>query len=179
MAVHAGLGRRNIGEARSLHGGMAIAAIHAQTAGMMRVAERHGLFPSLIGACCVGRPVQLGEDPGQKGQDENGAEDRNPRECVRAAMKNLRHGLIAYPDRASDSLGFAFGNKKQLPARLPSYPNLATLSVPKGTRTAPRGSTSSPCTPRIPDLVRCGLPTRTRPHTPRPCAARRNSNLPR
>ena len=57
MAIHAGLGGRNVGETRSLDRGVAIAAIHAQTADVMRVAERHGLFPRLRGARRVVGPV--------------------------------------------------------------------------------------------------------------------------
>ena len=50
VAVHAGLGGRNVGEAGSLHRGVAIAAIDPDRAHVVRMAERNGLFPRLRGA---------------------------------------------------------------------------------------------------------------------------------
>ena len=66
MAIHAGLGGRNVGETRSLHRGVAIAAIQAQTAHVVRMAERDRLFPRLHFARGVIGPVQLGDHPSQE-----------------------------------------------------------------------------------------------------------------
>jgi hypothetical protein len=92
MAVHASLGGWNVGEARSLDRSVAIAAVKANAAHMVGMAERNGLFPGLCGTRIVIGPVQFGEYPGQKAKNEYRAEDGDSRKCIRAVMKDLRHG---------------------------------------------------------------------------------------
>src|SRR5207248_7117523 len=63
MAIHAGLGRRHVGETRRLDAGVAVPAIHAQPAYMVRVAERDRLFPNLRRPCLVAGTIQFRKDP--------------------------------------------------------------------------------------------------------------------
>src|SRR4051794_19698932 len=83
MAVHAGLGGRNIREARILYRGMAVAAIEPEPADVMRVAKRNRLLTSLIGARRIvraprgiDRPTRDSEDPHQEGQAHLGVRIR-------------------------------------------------------------------------------------------------------
>src|SRR5438477_13165578 len=65
MAVHASLGWRNIGEARSLHCRMAIPAVDSEAAHMVRVAERHRLLTSLRLPRRITGAVELRKRPGE------------------------------------------------------------------------------------------------------------------
>jgi hypothetical protein len=58
------------------------------------MAERDRLFPHLHGARGVIGPVQLGDHPCHKTQNEDSAENDDPRKSVRTAMKDLRHLVI-------------------------------------------------------------------------------------
>ena len=94
VAVHADLGRWNVGRVGRLHRGVAITAVQAESADMMGVAEGDRLLARLLGASGVKRAVQFGKCPGDKCQDEHCAEDRNARKRVRAVMKYLGHRLL-------------------------------------------------------------------------------------
>jgi hypothetical protein len=59
MAIHAGLGGRNAGEAGFLDRGMAITAIDPQAGHMVLVAERDRLFRRNVLVGNVGRALQL------------------------------------------------------------------------------------------------------------------------
>jgi hypothetical protein len=108
---------------------MAVAAIHPEASDMMRVAEGYGLFPGLVGACGVRRPVQHGKDPRQKSQDEDRAEYGDPGERICAAMKNLSHGLAPTQTECQNILISHRRKKQQPPTRLPSY-QIAPSSLP-------------------------------------------------
>ena len=69
-------------------------AIQAQTADVVRMAERDRLFPRLHRPRGVIGPVQLGDDPCQETQNEDRAENDDPRKSIRTVMKNLRHPVI-------------------------------------------------------------------------------------
>ena len=92
MAVHARLGWRNISETRRLDRGMAIAAVQAETADVVGMAERDRLLAHHGGAGRIRGPIQLGKGPRQKAYDENCAEYRDSRKRVRTVMKDLGHG---------------------------------------------------------------------------------------
>ncbi len=94
MAVHAGARRRNACEARDFNRGVAIAAIDTQTGNVMLMAEGHGL--RLAHACIsdVGRALNLHRHPTQSGQHEDRAKNRDARQSIRAAMKDLRHSYV-------------------------------------------------------------------------------------
>jgi hypothetical protein len=64
---------------------------------MVRMAERHGLIPRHRGARHVGGTVDLDRHPGGERQNGNRAEDRNPRKCVGASMKDLGHCATPVP----------------------------------------------------------------------------------
>ena len=91
VAVDAGLGWRDAGEGRLLDGRVAVAAIDPQRSGVMSVTELNGLFAGDVGSGDVGRPIQFGEHPEQKSENEDGAEDAQPGNCVGARMKDLAH----------------------------------------------------------------------------------------
>ena len=97
MAIHAGLGGRDVGETRSLYRGMAVAAIETESTDMVRMAERHRLFAHLRRPRLVARAVQLRKGPRQKSQNENCAENRDSRKRVRAVMKDLGHSSTYVP----------------------------------------------------------------------------------
>src|SRR5579872_5151957 len=60
VAVHAGLGRRDVRELRIFDRSMAITAVNAEPADMVLVAERHGLLDRHLGPRGVSGTVQLG-----------------------------------------------------------------------------------------------------------------------
>src|SRR6266852_7794348 len=63
MAVHAGLGRRNAGEARGLDRGMAITAVDAESGDVVLVAEGYRLRLADSGIGDIGRALDLHRDP--------------------------------------------------------------------------------------------------------------------
>src|ERR1022692_1288798 len=91
MASHAGLGRRNPREGGGFHRRVAEAAIDAQSADVMLVAERHRLFLGHVDLRVKSRANQQGRNSSQTGKDEHRSEDTNLGESIRAAMKYLRH----------------------------------------------------------------------------------------
>ena len=91
MAIHAGLGRWNVGEAGLLHRGVAVPAVDSLVADVMRVAERDGLLSGYVGLGCPGRSAQRAEEPQQESDEEHGPKDAHFRERVRAGMKDLGH----------------------------------------------------------------------------------------
>ena len=93
MAIDAGLSGWNIGEAGLLHGSVAIAAIEAQRADMVRMAEWYRLIARLFLARLVRPPVQRIAGPCDETDGTNAEYDRHPRRGVRAVMKNLGHGF--------------------------------------------------------------------------------------
>ena len=97
MAIHASLGRRNVGEPRGLDRGVTIPAVDSEAADMVSMAERHRLFARLRGAGFPCGSIDLHKSPRQKSQDEDGAENRDSRKRVRAVMKDLGHGSIRVP----------------------------------------------------------------------------------
>src|SRR5258708_7721546 len=91
MAVNAGLGGRNAGEARGLDRGMAVTAVDAESGDMMLVAERDRLRLAHSGVGDVRRALDLHRDPTERGNHEDRAKNRGPGQSIRTAMKNLRH----------------------------------------------------------------------------------------
>ena len=66
MAIHAGLGRWNIGERRTLHRRVAIAAIDSQASHVMLMAKGNGLLDRSFGARRVIGMIELGKSPSEK-----------------------------------------------------------------------------------------------------------------
>ncbi len=96
MAVHARLGGWDAGVRGPLHRRVAVAAVDPEPADVVRVAERHGLRPRLVGTRHVGGPVDLEEHPDQSGDEKQSAEDAELGKAVRAAVKDLSHLLPAF-----------------------------------------------------------------------------------
>jgi hypothetical protein len=89
MAIHAGLGRWNVGKRRILDSGVTVPAIDSQAAHVMLVAKRNGLLDWNLGARRVIGMVELGKSPCEKTQNKHASENAESGESVGAAMKNL------------------------------------------------------------------------------------------
>jgi hypothetical protein len=70
---------------------VAIAAIDAELAGVVLVAELDRLLHGDVGTRVVVGPHQHDQQPQETACEKHRAEDRHARERVRAAVKNLRH----------------------------------------------------------------------------------------
>lgn len=70
MTVHAGLCRGNTGKAGRLYRGMAVTAINAHAAAVMRVAELNGLLPGDLRLRKIGGAIHLSSYPGQACNNE-------------------------------------------------------------------------------------------------------------
>ena len=92
MAVHAGLGRRDIRISRVFYRSMAVAAIDAHRTDVMRVAKLHGLHPrhALVGGVRRIR-AKLKQGTTDTGQREQADDDSYLRITVGTEVKNLRH----------------------------------------------------------------------------------------
>src|SRR5215469_8073758 len=110
MTVHAGLGRRDVGEIGSFHTGVTIPAVQPDISHVMRVTEWHRLVVRDACLCCPGRPAPRAKKPQQKSQYKYGSEDTHPRIRIRAAMKDLWHMLahLASMPRTSRKLHFIY-----------------------------------------------------------------------
>src|SRR5262245_58710501 len=91
MAVHAGLGGGKSGEGRLLHRGVAVAAVDADVANMMLMAEWHWLKPGDVNLRNVGRTVKRRDGSNQDTEKSDAAEDTDPGDGVRAGVEDLRH----------------------------------------------------------------------------------------
>ena len=85
------LRRRDAGERRLLDRGVAVAAVDAVAGDVALVAELNRLLARDVRLGHPGRAVDLGEEAEQAGDEEDRAEDADPSNRVRAAMKDLRH----------------------------------------------------------------------------------------
>src|SRR5689334_6070534 len=94
VAVHAGFGRWNTGERAFLDRGMAIAAIDSIIADMMFVAERHRLSARHSYFGNVWGFIDGRESRHYRDQENETAENRDPRNRVGAWVKNLRHRFL-------------------------------------------------------------------------------------
>src|SRR5215469_7401487 len=93
MAVHAGLGRRNAGKTRSLHRGVAIPAINTERAHVVLMTEWHRLNLRHSHVVHVWRALNLFTHPGEAKQHKHRTKNREARNAICAAMKDLRHLL--------------------------------------------------------------------------------------
>src|SRR5262249_11271792 len=91
VAVHAGLRGRQAGKRRRLDRSVAVTAVDARAAHVMAVAEGHGRIPGDADAPDAGGANPAAPGPAGAGKQEQGAEDRDLRDCVETAMEDLRH----------------------------------------------------------------------------------------
>ena len=91
MAVHAGLGRRNSRERRRLDRRVAVATIDAVAGDVALVAELNRLLARDARLGDPRRSVHGVEEPAERGDEEDRAEDADPSNRVGAAVKDLRH----------------------------------------------------------------------------------------
>ena len=73
---------------------MAIAAVDAEAADVVLVAERDGLRFADASISNVGGALNLHRDPTQGGNNEHRAKDGGPGQGIRTAMEDLRHSLV-------------------------------------------------------------------------------------
>src|SRR5580658_9507093 len=85
MAIHAGLGGRDAGEARRFNRGMTVAAIDAEPGYVMLVAEGNGLILSDTGVRDVRSALQLDHNPGQAAHGDDHEDQRGPGDGIAAA----------------------------------------------------------------------------------------------
>ena len=94
VAVDAGLGRRNARRRRHFHRRVAIAALDADAADMMLVAELHRLLDELVCARDEVRSLQRQNDPADAKQPENQRNNAGLRPRVCALWEYLRHAFL-------------------------------------------------------------------------------------
>src|SRR5260370_11652964 len=97
VAIHAGLSGWNVGEAGSFHRGVAIPAVNAEAAYMVRVAERNRMFAGLRRRRDIIRAAQTVGRPNDKAKNKHGAKTRHQTESDQAVVEDLGHGLSASP----------------------------------------------------------------------------------
>src|SRR5262245_12377449 len=98
VTVHARLGRRDAGERRHLDGRVAVATINPQAVDVMGVAELDRLGAGDADVGDVGGPQQDEARPGRPGENDDAAEDAQPRQHVEAAVEDLGHPLLREAD---------------------------------------------------------------------------------
>ena len=114
MAHHASLRRRHARERGLFHRCVAIATIDSKFARMMLMAERNGLLARYIHIGVPRRHSDLVKHAAKQSNNEDAAVNAQPRDRVRAVMKDLRHSALqvffiypnalpAFPLRASAS----------------------------------------------------------------------------
>lgn len=89
VAIHAGLRRRDAGEAGSLHRSVAVAAIDSKRRHVVLVAERRRLWPRYARIGHVGRPLEIHASPQSKGKRKYSHINRSAGNYISAAMENL------------------------------------------------------------------------------------------
>ena len=97
MAVLAGLGRRNVREARLFHGCVAVAAVDAHGSDVMSVTELDGLIDRHFLARDVAGPGNRHDDPPEEAQRHDRADNAGLGPEVTASMEDLTHrpGVVA------------------------------------------------------------------------------------
>jgi hypothetical protein len=91
MTIHASLGGRNAGKARNFDGSVAIAAIDAFVTHVMSVAEGDRLSAVNALLLVIRRALHLGKKPQQHSYAQECRHQREARNGICAAMKNLGH----------------------------------------------------------------------------------------
>jgi len=75
VAVHASLGRWNVGEGSVFNRSVTIAAVNAYAADMMLMAERNGLFTRYASLSYIAGTIYCGHNSRKRSEDENGAKN--------------------------------------------------------------------------------------------------------
>src|SRR5262249_18376875 len=88
MTVHAGLGRRDSRERGGLDRGVTVAAVEALAPDVVLVTERYWLLPCDARLSDVRRSADGVEQPTERRQEEDRAENAHARDCVRAAVED-------------------------------------------------------------------------------------------
>ena len=105
VAVHARLRRRNSGKARRLDGGMAVAAVDAESGDVMLMAERDWLLTLDALIREKRRADDSADHPQDETDDEYRAEDGDARNRVGTSVENLRHLGWYHPSVISTNEG--------------------------------------------------------------------------
>src|SRR5688500_11957405 len=91
VAVHAGRRRRDAGEAGRLNGRVAVAAVDAQSADVMLMAEGDDLLDRVALIREVRRAHDAADQPENETGNEDRAEDGDARKRIGTAVENLSH----------------------------------------------------------------------------------------
>jgi hypothetical protein len=91
MAGHAGFGRRDAGEGRMFDRVMAIAAIDAETADVMLMAEGYRLTRDVVDASQIGRADQRETDAERQQDEKKQRQERDSRKTVGSRSEDLSH----------------------------------------------------------------------------------------
>jgi hypothetical protein len=83
---------------------VAIPAVNAKAADVVRVAEWDWLFAGLCRARGVIRAAQPVDCPDGKSQNKHGAKDSDPREGIGAVTEDLGHGLPVSPVKRKECI---------------------------------------------------------------------------
>ena len=103
MAIHAGLGGRNAGEAGTLDRSMTVAAIDTVARRVVLVTERHRLSLGNVLISGIGRALHFQRCPQQHRHDHHHSDDRGARNCIRTTMEDLGHLCEAFHSAGSGS----------------------------------------------------------------------------
>jgi len=93
VAIHASLCRRNASISELFDGRVTVTAIYSVIAHVMLVTELNGLLAREVSLSVIGGPVEFEKQPDDYCDKENGSEDCDLRDEVRASMKDLAHRL--------------------------------------------------------------------------------------
>src|SRR4051812_41668285 len=94
MARHAGLGRREAGEARLRDRGVAVAAFDSELPDMVLMAERHRLLARDVLLGHIGRAHDGVTEPDQQHRRDRKPDEQNACDGVRPRPEDLRHGSL-------------------------------------------------------------------------------------
>ena len=104
VAIHADFRARDSRKSLGLDRSVAMAAIDPIIADVMLVAELDGLGPSDVSLGGIGRPIDLGHDPDDSGDNEDSSENTELGKGIGAGMKNLGHGQSLRQRRTRSSI---------------------------------------------------------------------------
>ena len=93
VAIHAGLGARNIGVGGFFHSGVTVATVHSKLIDVKRVVEGDGLGGLVTDACVFWGKI-VGHPRNDAGDDHGQAHQNFDRQPVSVAGENIGHGFL-------------------------------------------------------------------------------------
>lgn len=105
MARHAGVRRGNAGKVALFNRGVTVAAINAELAHVMAMAERHRLLAHDAGLGDIRRAFDDAKNPEQPADKKHRAKDADFGKSIGARMENLRHWTTLFGKKFSQEFG--------------------------------------------------------------------------